>query len=384
MRKYPKAIPCVIMRGGTSKGLFFLKEDLPFEKEERDRALLAIMGSPDVRQINGLGGAASVTSKVAILSPSERPGIDVEYTFAQVSVDKPIVSYEGNCGNISSAVAPFAIKKGLVSAKEPYTEVRIWNTNTRKVILSKIRTEEGEVVYQGDFFIPGVPSPGSPIKLSFLNPVGTLDKGLLPTGNVVDHIDGGRLGEVVVSMVDAANPLVFVRAETFGLTGTELPRNIDSQRELLEELEMVRGKCAVLLNLCHQWESAKVESPAIPKLCLVAPPQNYETVEGKSITAGDIHISARMMSMQKTHPTYAMTGAMCTTAASVMEGTVVWEACTSREDTSKLLIGHPGGVMESGIDYTYDEKGNLDIRSLYGFRTANLLMEGLAYYSLAE
>ena len=181
--------PCVIMRGGTSKGVYILEKDMPAEREKWDSLLLRIMGSPDKKQIDGLGGSQSVTSKVAIVGPSSRPDADVDYTFAQVSVDKPIVSYKGNCGNISSGVGPFAIETGLVEAREGQTTVRIYNTNTDKIIAADIRTENGRVVYEGDFAIAGVPGTASPIRLKFVDPAGTLGKGLLPTGSPVDVLE---------------------------------------------------------------------------------------------------------------------------------------------------------------------------------------------------
>ena len=203
------------------------------------------MGSPDQKQIDGLGGSQSVTSKVAIIKKSERADADVDYTFAQVSVDKPVVSYKGNCGNISSGVGPFAIEKGLVTVKEGMTTVRIYNTNTDKVIAADVKTEEGRVIYQGDFKIAGVPTPASPIKLKFIDPAGTLKMGLLPTGKAVDVLEVPGMGSIEVSIIDAANPLVFVKAEDLGLSGKELPEEINANEEKLELLETVRGLAAV-------------------------------------------------------------------------------------------------------------------------------------------
>ena len=190
------AVPCTVMRGGTSKGLYFLKKDLPEDGQQRDALLMRIMGSPDPKQIDGLGGAASVTSKVAIVSRSERPGVDVDYTFAQVAVDKPLVSYKGNCGNISSGVGPFALEKGLVNPKEPVTTVRIYNTNTDKVIEAQVQVENGRVKYDGDFAIAGVPGTAAPIKLSFIDPMGSVTGKLLPTGNASDVWDIPGFGQV--------------------------------------------------------------------------------------------------------------------------------------------------------------------------------------------
>ena len=212
-------LPVTIMRGGTSKGIYILESDLPKDKEAWDEILLRLMGSPDAKQIDGLGGSQSVTSKVAIVKRSQRADADVDYTFAQVSVDKPIVSYKGNCGNISSGVGPFALEKGLVTPKENETTVRIYNTNTGKIIAADVKTSDEGVNYTGDFQIAGVPGTASPIRLKFINPAGTLGKGLLPTGNAVDMLTVPDFGEVEVSIVDAANPLVFVKAKDLFLLG---------------------------------------------------------------------------------------------------------------------------------------------------------------------
>ena len=249
-------LPVTIMRGGTSKGIYILQSDLPENREEWDAILLRLMGSPDSKQIDGLGGSQSVTSKVAIVGKSQRVDADVDYTFAQVSVDKPIVSYKGNCGNISSGVGPFALEKGLVTPNENETTVRIYNTNTGKIIAADVKTSGNHVNYTGDFQIAGVPGTASPIRLKFLNPAGTLGKGLLPTGNAVDVLTVPDFGEVKVSIVDAANPLVFVNAKDLGLTGKENPNELNADAAKLELLETVRGLAAVKLGLIDDYKKS--------------------------------------------------------------------------------------------------------------------------------
>ena len=378
-------IPCMIIRGGTSKGLYFLERDLPSDTTQRDELLLNIMGSPDVKQINGLGGAASVTSKVAIVGVSSRPDADVDYTFCQVSVDKPLVRTKGNCGNISSGVGPFAIEKGLVKVTEPVTQVRVFNTNTNKLIVEEVACENGSVKYDGDFAIAGVPGTASPIKLKFVRPAGTLKTrpaegtDLLPTGNAVDTLDVPGFGPVEVSIVDAANPLVFVKASDLGLTGKELPSELDNDSEKLELLEKVRGMAAVKLGLCDDYTRSAWETPGIPKMTFVAPAADYTTVTGQKISADKIDLLSRMMSMQKTHPTYAMTGAMCTAAAAIVPGSVVQQVLRPDVDTQFIRIAHPGGILEAGVDYTVGEDGSVDVEDTFGFRTANLLAEGTAF-----
>ena len=313
-------IPVTIIRGGTSKGVYILESDLPSDKAERDAILLRLMGSPDPKQIDGLGGSASVTSKVAIIKKSERADSDVDYTFAQVSVDKPIVSYKGNCGNISSGVGAFAIENGLVEAKDGLTSVRIFNTNTQKIIIADVVTKDGDVVYDGDFAIAGVPGTASPVKLKFVDPAGTLEKGLLPTGNAVDTLDVEGFGKVDVSIVDAANPLVFVKASDLGLSGKELPAELDANKEKLDLLEKVRGLAAVKLGLISDYTKSAWETPGIPKMTFVSEIADYTASDGKEIKKESVDLLSRMMSMQKTHPSYAMTGAMCTAAAAVVKG----------------------------------------------------------------
>ena len=370
-------LPVTIIRGGTSKGVYILEKDLPADKAAWEPLLLRLMGSPDKKQIDGLGGSQSVTSKVAIVKKSDHPGADVDYTFAQVSVDKPLVSYKGNCGNISSGVGPFAIEKGLVKAQDGFTTVRIYNTNTDKIIAADVHTKDGQVVYEGDFAIAGVPGTASPVKLKFVDPAGTLGKGLLPTGNAVDTLEVPGYGKVEVSIVDAANPLVFARAKDLGLTGKELPDDLNADAEKLELLEKVRGLAAVRLGLIEDYTRSPWDTPGIPKMTFVAEADDYVTPDGKEIKKEQIDLLSHMMSMQKTHPSYAMTGAMCTAAAAVVPGSIVQQVLPKDVDTQFIRIGHPAGVLECGVDYK--ENGACpDIDDTFGFRTANLLMEGVA------
>lgn len=368
-------LPVAIMRGGTSKGVYILEKDLPNDRAKWDSMLLRMMGSPDKKQIDGLGGSQSVTSKVAIVSRSSRPDTDVDYTFAQVAVDKPLVSYKGNCGNISSGVGPFAIEKGLVKAKEGITTVRIYNTNTGKIIAADINTANGKVVYDGDFSIAGVPGTAAPIRLKFENPAGTLGNGLLPTGNAVDILEIPGFGSVQASIIDAANPLVFVKAMDLGLTGRELPDELNADEEKLSLLEKVRGMAAVRLGLIDDYTKSSWETPGIPKMTFVSEAEDYLTADGRKLKKENIDLLSRMMSMQKTHPSYAMTGAMCTAAAAVVPGSIVNQVLSDNADTQFIRIGHPGGVLECGVDY--QENGAVpSILDTFGFRTVNLLLEG--------
>ena len=376
-----KKLPVTILRGGTSKGVYILQSDLPEDQSAWEPILLRLMGSPDRKQIDGLGGSQSVTSKVAIIRKSDRADADVDYTFAQVSVDKPLVSYKGNCGNISSGVGPFAIEKGLVEAKDGETAVRIYNTNTDKIIEAVVKTPEGRVAYEGDFYIAGVPGTASPVKLKFVDPAGTLGKGLLPTGNAVDVLEVPGYGPVEVSIVDAANPLVFARAKDLGLSGKELPDELNADAKKLELLEKVRGLAAVKLGLIEDYTRSAWDTPGIPKMTFVAEADDYVNGDGKEIKKEQIDLLSRMMSMQKTHPSYAMTGAMCTAAAAVVPGSIVAQVLPAGVDTQFIRIGHPGGILECGVDYR--ENGACPIiDDTFGFRTANLLLEGTARIAL--
>lgn len=373
-----RTIPCSILRGGTSKGIYLLEKDIPSAGKSRDELLLRMMGSPDVKQIDGLGGAQSVTSKLAIVCLSERKDADVDYTFAQVSIDKPIVSYAGNCGNISSGVGPFAIESGLVAAGAQTTTVRIYNTNTEKIIIENVQTPNGQVTYDGDYSIAGVPGTAAPVKVMVMEPAGTVFDSLLPTGNTIDALDVPEFGRLEVSIVDASNPLVFVRANDIGFNGTELPVDIDSDPERLLLLENIRGAAAKLLGLVDRIEDAAYQTPGVPKMTIVSPPISYDKLDGGSVCDEQIDLSSRMMSMQKAHPTYAMTGAMCTAAAAVIPGTIVYELKREHTLSHRLRIGHPSGILEAGVDYE-EEGGEINIKCAYGYRTARLLLKGTAY-----
>lgn len=374
------SLKCSIFRGGTSKGVFILEENLPQDKKEWDNILLSIMGSPDIRQIDGLGGATSTTSKVAIISKSDNSEWDVNYTFAQVSIDKPMVSYKGNCGNISSGVGPFAIEMGLVDKVEGETVVRIYNTNTKKIIYSYVKVVDGKVSYEGDFSIAGVPGTSSVVKLAFKDPAGAMTGKLLPTGNVVDTLDIPGYKSIDVSLVDSSNPLVFVKASDIGLTGKELPNDIDKDSELLNLLETIRGIAAVKLGFIEDYRESADKTPGVPKMTIVASPADYKTVNGEEISADEIDILGRMMSMQLTHKTYALTGALCTATAANIKGTVVNQVVRKGFNPASITIAHPGGLMQNGVESVTDEDGNISIPWVYGYRTARKIMNGEVFY----
>ncbi|MFN8458249.1 MAG: PrpF domain-containing protein [Anaerolineae bacterium] len=372
-------IPCTIMRGGTSKALFFHEADLPEDQPRRDQVLLAAFGSPDPRQIDGLGGSYSTTSKAAIIGPSQAAGIDVNYTFGQVSITAPLVDYRGNCGNISSAVGPFAIDEGLVAALEPCTCVRILNTNTNKVIEAEVPVAEGCAAIEGDCVISGVPGSGGRVRLGFVDPGGSVTGQLLPTGRALDILTVPGLGEIEASLVDAGNPGVFVRARDAGLLATELPDELDAQPAVLERLERIRSAAAVAMGLVEEAGRATELSPAVPKIAIVAPPTSYRQANGATVQAEKVDVVARIMSMQRTHRSYAITGAIALAAAAGIPGTVVAEVTGSASGLAKQFrLGHPAGTMTLEV-VTAQTNGSLQILKVIAERTARRLMDGYVY-----
>ncbi|MBV7508628.1 3-methylitaconate isomerase [Bacillus sp. sid0103] len=361
-------VPVVVMRGGTSKGVFFNFDDMPSDRSLWDEFMLDIMGSPDSRQIDGLGGANSLTSKAAIIKKSGFEGIDVEYTFAQVSIENQLVDFKGNCGNISSAVGPYAIEQGLVPAIEPITTVRIFNTNTQKVIISEVEVEDGQVKTDGMCSIPGVPGTGSPIYLSFTNAEGAVTGKLFPTGNSIDVIQIPR-GPINVSIIDVANPLVFIHAHDVGLKGTELPHEFTPEK--LTELEEIRSIAAEMCQFATKEEATK-KSPAVPKLTIIAPPMDYIDVTGVERKTENMDCIIRMMSMQKPHQALAITGAICTTAGAFLNDTILSDTINVKQEVIRLA--HPAGIMETKVDLI---AGN--ITAIKVVRTARVILEGYAY-----
>ncbi len=374
-----KNVPFTYLRGGTSKAVFFEEKDIPPKGDERDRFLLRIMGSPDKIQIDGLGGAMSITSKVAIISPPQKEDSDVDFTFANVAIDRPVVDWEGTCGNISAAVGPYAIEAGYVQPKEPMTLVRFYNTNTKKIVHSEVLVKDGQVVYEGDFAIDGVPGHAAPINLHFFDPEGSVTGHVLPTGHAIDVLDVPGIGNIEVSIVDVSNPLVFIHAESIGMKGTELPAQIDASELLLNKLEAIRGAAALKLGFIQDWKESAIKSPAVPKMTIVTAPCDYIATSGKAINKDRIDIVGRMMSMQKAHKTYAGTGALCTAAAAAIKGSIVNRLIRKGMDLKDIKIGHPGGIINVGVEV--EESGErVKIKSVSYFRTARLLMKGVAYY----
>jgi methylitaconate Delta-isomerase len=371
-------IPCAIYRGGTSKPIFFMEDDLPKEAKRRDHIVLEAFGSPDGRQIDGLGGADPLTSKVAYIGAPTVPGTDINYTFGYVGIANPVIDYTGNCGNTSAAVGPFALLRGLIRPIEPITKVRIYNTNTKKVILAEFQVKDGEFVSEGDFRIDGVPGSGSKILLDFIGSGGSVTGKLLPTGRVREEVKFPTLGTLEVSMVDAANPFVFVRAKDLGLRGNENMDEFGNNETTLKKCEEIRSVVAELMGIAKR-EEATAKSPGVPKIAVVAPPAPYSTPKGQ-VEAHQIDVVARMTALQRLHKAYAVTGAVCLGAAAKIEGTIVNEIYRQVQPSNPpaIRIGHPTGTIHVEIEIE-KQNGQLELTKAALARTARLLMDGSVY-----
>lgn len=373
-------IRCSIMRGGTSKAIFFMRNDLPTNEELKDKIIRRVFGAPDPREIDGLGGADPLTSKVAIIGPSSREDCDIDYLFGQVNMVEPMIDYVGNCGNISAAVGPFAIDEGLVEVEEPITTVRIHQVNTKSVIISEVPVRGSKAEVEGNHVIAGVPGVGAKIVLDFSDSAGAITGKLLPTGNVTDvlHVEGE--GDFEVSLVDAANPLVFIRAENLGLTGAETPQEIDANAGLLARIEKIRGFAAERIGLVDDWRKATHERPYIPFFACCAPPITYTNwTTGEEVNENSMDLSVRLLFMQKMHKTYPVSGTICTVAAAMIPGTIANQVVRGGIiERGELRIGHPGGITtsEGKVD---EERGAFVLKRATVDRTARCLMKGYAF-----
>ncbi|MEQ8816730.1 MAG: PrpF domain-containing protein [Thalassobaculum sp.] len=364
-----RAIPAVFMRGGSSKGVFFHARDLPTDRSALDPILLSVIGSPDPygRQLDGMGGGISSLSKAVIIGPPTRPDCDVDYSFAQVAVDRPVVDWAGNCGNLSSAVGPFAVDEGLVAAADGEALVRIHQVNTAKVIHARFPVAGGKAVVTGDFAIAGVAGTGARIRLDFLDPGGAGTGQLLPTGNARDHLDVPGVGPVAVSMVDAANPIVFVAAGNLGLAGSELPDAIEARPDIMAALDWIRRQAAIAMGMAAAPEEAAL---SVPKVALLAAPAAYRTLDGQTVGADAQDIAVRMISMERAHRAVPLTGAMCLGVAARLPGTVA-HALARHGGGDEVRVANPSGVLSVGAVVEGGEA-----RSALVFRTARRLMQG--------
>ena len=379
-------IPATYIRGGTSKGVFFNLQDLPEAAQlpgaARDALLLRVIGSPDPygKQIDGMGGATSSTSKTVILSRSIKPGHDVDYLFGQVSIDKAFVDWSGNCGNLSAAVGSFAISAGLVDAnripQNGMATVRIWQANIGKTIIAHVPITNGEVQETGDFELDGVTFPAAEVQLEFLDPAADEDGdggSMFPTGNLVDQLEVPGVGTLEVTMINAGIPTIFVKAQTIGYTGTELQDAINGDTEALARFETIRAHGAVRMGLIkHVGEAAGRQHT--PKVAFVAPPADYLSSSGKQVKAGDIDLLVRALSMGKLHHAMMGTAAVAIGTAAAIPGTLVNLAAGGGEREA-VRFGHPSGTLRVGAQ-AQQVSGEWTVTKAIMSRSARVLMEG--------
>jgi probable AcnD-accessory protein PrpF len=379
-------IPATYLRGGTSKGVFFKLEDLPAATQvhgpARDALLLRVIGSPDpyAKQIDGMGGATSSTSKTVIISRSERPGFDVDYQFGQVSIDSAFVDWSGNCGNLSAAVGPFAIANGLIDPERipenGIATVRIWQVNIAKTIIAHVPITAGQVQETGDFELDGVTFPAAEVQLEFLDPAADEGDGggaMFPTGNLVDDLEVPGVGTFRATLIDAGIPTIFIDAQALGYTGTELQDAINSDPKALAMFETVRAYGALRMGLIKHLDEA-VTRQHTPKVAFVAPPANYVASSGKAVAASDIDLLVRALSMGKLHHAMMGTAAVAIGTAAAIPGTLVNLAAGGVERTA-VRFGHPSGTLRVGAEARL-EKGQWVVTKAIMSRSARVLMEG--------
>jgi hypothetical protein len=367
------SIPASIMRGGTSRGVVLPLESVPPEGPERDRFLVTLIGSNDPGQMDGFGGNTSTTSKVMMVG-HDSDSDDIPYLFAQVDPRNPVVDYGGNCGNMTSAVALFAVMEGIVPATAPVSRFTLFNLNTGTRIRAHVPSYPEGPITEGDYRIAGVGEPGAEIVTEYLDPAGR--NGQFPTGGSTETLSVPNVGDVTVSIVDVSSPLVFLHAGDVGLTGTELPDHIDADEGLLDRLEAIRAAAAVRLGLVERPEAATRRTPGIPKLTIVSSPSDYRTSLGTMVESEEVDIVGRIMSVQRTHHAYAMTGALCTAAAAALDGTIPNSVSRDIGSSGFVRIGHPKGVTTVGIDVDPTGTGTR-VRSVSVSRTARCLMRGM-------
>ncbi|GLH20820.1 putative methylaconitate Delta-isomerase PrpF [Pseudomonas atacamensis] len=379
-------IPATYMRGGTSKGVFFSLKDLPEAAQvpgpARDALLLRVIGSPDPydKQIDGMGGATSSTSKTVILSKSTRADHDVDYLFGQVSIDKPFVDWSGNCGNLSAAVGSFAISNGLVDASRiPHNGVavvRVWQANIGKTIIAHVPITNGEVQETGDFELDGVTFPAAEVQIEFMDPAAEEEGGggsMFPTGNLVDELEVPGVGTFKATMINAGIPTIFVNAEDIGYTGTELQGAINGDPKALLMFETIRAYGALRMGLIANLEEA-AKRQHTPKVAFVAKPADYVASSGKAIAAGDVDLLVRALSMGKLHHAMMGTAAVAIGTAAAISGTLVNLAAGGIERNA-VRFGHPSGTLRVGAEATL-ENGEWVVKKAIMSRSARVLMEG--------
>lgn len=377
MRKFP----VVYMRGGTSKGCLFHREDLPEDSKEWDEIFLQVMGNPDPKQMDGMGGTVSSNNKIVIIWKSALPNVDIEYLVGQVIVGKKQVDYKSNCGNMTAAVPAYAVEEGMVPIVEPVTTVRMLNKNTDKYINVTVPIDPRTHTFaqEGDCHIAGIDGAAAELKVNFLDPAGAKTGKLLPTGKALDvlEIDGRK---IEATILDVSNPLVLVRAEDVGLQGTELPAQVDADKEASALLEKIRGAAAVKMGFARDLEDATAHSPAVPKVGFFTAPVSYTDIAGNRVDAGQMDLCARVISVFKCHKACPLTAASSIAVAAFVQGSIIEKTLGRQpEGRQAIRLGHPSGVMTVYPDLEVREEGNLDVKGVAVQRTARRIMDGTIY-----
>jgi len=377
MRKFKT----VFMRGGTSKGCMFHKEDLPADRSEWDKIFLQCMGDPDPKQIDGLGGTVSSNNKIVIVWKSEEENVDVEYLVGQVIVGKSQVDYKSNCGNMTAAVGPYAVEEGMVEITEPVTTVRMLNRNTDKSIqvTVPIDPETKSFAQDGDCAIAGVDGTAAELKVKFMNPAGAKTGKLLPTGHVLDILDIPEFGQIEASILDVSNPMVLVRAEDIGMKGTELPEEINQNQKVCDLLEKIRGTAACMMGFAKDLKDATDNSPAVPKVGFFTVPRDYTDIAGGQVHKTNMDLCARVISVFKCHKACPLTSASSISVAAFLKDSIIWKTIGAPGNGIKnVRIGHPSGIMTMSPEIVMD--GNeITLPSVAVQRTARRIMDGTVY-----
>ena len=377
-----QALRSVFMRGGTSKALIFRAEDLPADRADWAPIFLAAMGSPDPnrRQLDGMGGGVSSVSKVCVVGTPSRPDADVDYTFAQIAIDQANVDYAGNCGNMSSAIGPFAVDEGMVVRPDGNEAVvRIHNTNTGKIIVARFPVTDGRSDSHGSLAIDGVAGTGAPIRLDFTDPGGSQTGRLLPTGNAIDELEIPDFGPLRVTLIDAANPGVLVAATDIGMTATETPEAIEKDAALMHRLETVRRLAAVRMGIARDDDHA-AQIVSIPKVGIVSAPQETKLLSGAMLPKDKVDIVARMISVGQPHRAVPLTGALCLAVACRVPGTVAQALVRSADASAPVRIGHPSGTILVAAEVS-TRADRVHVQHATVFRTARRLFQGEVLYS---
>ena len=379
-----RKIKTVFMRGGTSKGCLFHREDLPANPAEWDSIFLQAMGDPDPKQIDGMGGTVSSNNKIVLIWKSEEENVDIEYLVGQVIVGKSQVDYKSNCGNMTAAVPAYAVEEGMVEITEPITTVRMLNRNTDKYInvTVPIDSETHSFAQDGGCTIAGVDGTAAELRVNFLDPAGSKTGRLLPTGKTLDVLDIPGHGPIEATILDVSNPLVLVRAEDIGLKGTELPAETDADKEASALLEAIRGTAACLMGFATDLQDAADHSPAVPKVGFFTAPVTYTDIESKEVPAESMDLCARIISVFKCHKACPLTAASAISVAARLDGSIVQKTLGSGiSDTPTLRIGHPSGVMTMvpTVVKNGSDMNSVQVPGVAVQRTARRIMDGTLY-----